>query len=321
MKIFLIFALLFLLRAQSAVIVDTDMGLDDVTAVSLLLSSELGSQVKGITTVQGIADVDKGTQNILKILTRINRTDIPVAQGLRHPISGNREFPLIWRNISDTLPYVSLPTASISPVNMSAPQFLVEMAMNNPGIDLVCLGPLTNIAKAIEYGGPSFVNNIGKVVVMGGAVFVPGNAPGGSPAECNLWIDPTAAMSAIGLGVFTRVVMIPLDVTDSSLVSLLVQTVSGVTAGNEAGQVVVDVIHSAQQVKYTLLHDPAAMAAYIQSQVAQYKSLDIEVVVQGDDNPVSGQTVVAAAGAPIQVGVALQTQEYSNMIQQIVSRK
>jgi len=67
---------------------------------------------------------------------------------------------------------------------------LLSLARSNPGVCLVTLGPLTNVALALAQD-PDFVRNVGRCVVMGGAPCCEGNVT--PAAEYNMWVDPEAA--------------------------------------------------------------------------------------------------------------------------------
>lgn len=75
-------------------------------------------------------------------------------------------------------------------------------------LTIVAVGPLTNVAKAIQKD-PQFAEKVGRIVIMGGAVLLPGNVS--QLAEANIYQDPNAANI-----VFTskaKVTMVGLDVT------------------------------------------------------------------------------------------------------------
>jgi purine nucleosidase len=67
---------------------------------------------------------------------------------------------------------------------------ILRLAQAEPGLTLVTLGPLTNIALAVERE-PELAGRIGRCVVMGGAPNCEGNVT--PAAEYNIWVDPEAA--------------------------------------------------------------------------------------------------------------------------------
>jgi len=141
-------------------------------AVALLLSHPNVS-IDAITVVNGLADVDAGARNMGRLLGLAGRKNVPLFAGRSTPLRGAAEFPGECRKISDDL------------------------------IQILALGPLTNIAEALERDHSiagnidSIARNSGEIVSMGGAARVPGNLQDGGAfnidnrgAEWNIFIDP-----------------------------------------------------------------------------------------------------------------------------------
>ena len=100
------------------------------------------------------------------------------------------------------------PILSIENDKKGAPAFIAETAKENSGdIELVTIGPLTNIAQALDLD-PELPNHINKVTMMAGASTVQGNVT--PAAEFNVWADPESAARVFGSGIPIR--MVPLDV-------------------------------------------------------------------------------------------------------------
>jgi inosine-uridine nucleoside N-ribohydrolase len=197
------------------IIIDTDPGIDDAAAILMALGSP-EIQVEALTTVFGNAPVTSSTRNALRILEAAHRTDVPVYEGVGKPYNGNAPMFAAHVHGSDgfgdgTWP---LPTTSCQPQN--AVIELIERVLQAPGeIALVALGRLTNIALALSVE-PRLAKALQTIVVMGGAIRVPGNA---SPvASANLWGDPEAADVVYRSG--ARIVQIGLDVCNQVEISL-----------------------------------------------------------------------------------------------------
>jgi inosine-uridine nucleoside N-ribohydrolase len=116
---------------------------------------------------------------------------------------------------SDGQGEVFLPPPTTSPLPIDAAQFMVRTVHESPGeITLVAVGPLTNIATAMQLD-PGFSSQLAGIVLMGGNAFVGGNA---SPAaEANILNDPEAA--DIVFGADCQIVMAGLDVTEQTVMS------------------------------------------------------------------------------------------------------
>ncbi len=175
------------------VIIDTDPGIDDAAALFLALASPELS-VEAVTTVYGNGPVDICTQNTIRILNAAGRLKIPVYQGAARPLL--REPTPGWAsqvhghdalgNTSFSLPAGPCPVAG-----RPAAVEIIERVMASPGeITLLALGRMTNLALAISLES-KLASSVAEIIVMGGAVAVPGNA---SPvASANLYEDPEAA--------------------------------------------------------------------------------------------------------------------------------
>lgn len=298
-------ALLFaaaLARAQSApIIVDTDAGSDDIMAVALLLSDPI-VRIDAITVVNGLAHVDAGARNMGRLLDLAGRKHVSVFAGRNEPLRGNNEFPPEWRKISDDLPGVPLPPASHPPERKRAADYLVERLRNaREPVEVLALGPLTNIAEALERDH-SIARNITEIVIMGGAVRVPGNLQDGgvfhtqnTSAEWNIFIDPIAARIVFRSGVPIR--LIALDATnkvhigpeflrefESKARSPLARVVAGVL---EADRESID-----QGIFYAW--DPLAAAALLRPSIVKTAAMHIEIK---EDSPQEGRTA-ATPGKP-----------------------
>ena len=72
------------------IMIDCDPGTDDSVCIIMALTHP-DVELLGITTESGNLPADKTAANALKILEYMDRGDIPVAQGMMHPML--REYP------------------------------------------------------------------------------------------------------------------------------------------------------------------------------------------------------------------------------------
>jgi inosine-uridine nucleoside N-ribohydrolase len=177
--------------APARVIIDTDPGLDDTAAILFTLACPERVTVELMTTVFGNTAIEDVTRNALAILEVAGRTDIPVYQGAARPLLREPKYAPHIHN-SDGLGGLSAdyqPRGSVQPGIAAAR--IVEHIMASPGeITLIALGPLTNVALALHLE-PRIAGAVKQIVLMGGAVHVPGNV---SPvASANMLNDPDAA--------------------------------------------------------------------------------------------------------------------------------
>ncbi|KAK2453811.1 putative uridine nucleosidase [Trifolium repens] len=173
------------------IIIDTDPGIDDAMAIFLALRSP-EVEVIGLTTIYGNVYTTLATRNALHLLEVAGRTDIPVAEGSHVTLTKGTKLRIAdFVHGADGLGNQNFPPPNGKPIEESAADFLVNQAKANPGkITVVALGPLTNIALAIQMD-PDFAKNIGQIVLLGGSFAVNGNV--NPAAEANIFGDPDAA--------------------------------------------------------------------------------------------------------------------------------
>jgi purine nucleosidase len=196
------------------VIFDTDPGVDDAMALFFLLRSpEL--TLDAVTTVYGNVDGEQTTRNAVILLDVAGRPDIPVAAGARRPLMRQPRLSGVVVHGDNGLGGAELSAPSRDIVTQRAAELIVERVMAAPGeITIIAVGPLTNIALATCLE-PKIVENVHELIIMGGAVTVPGNV---TPlAEANIHNDAEAAAIVFSAGY--RMALIGLDVTLKALIS------------------------------------------------------------------------------------------------------
>ena len=194
------------------IIIDTDPGQDDAAAIMLALGSpEL--DILGITTVAGNVPLALTSRNARIILEFCGRPDVKVFAGADKPVAR----PLI------TAEHVHGKTGLDGPElhdpqmplqQQHAVDFIIETLKREPAgaVTLCTLGPLTNIATALEKA-PEIAGRVRELVMMGGGFFEGGNIT--PAAEFNIYVDPEAAATVFKSGI--PIVMMPLDVTHKVL--------------------------------------------------------------------------------------------------------
>lgn len=203
-------------------ILDDDGSEDGMTAWAYMLQNPEFS-VKAMTITYGESHHAIFGNNVERMLTRLGITGIPVAVGRDTPLAGNNVFPDAFRKDTDTFwaPYVTLPNQALGTVDhRSAAKLIVDtINQSSEPVDILATGALTNIADALTLD-PSIAKKIGRVQIMGGAIFVPGNLredPDPLPqqnkvSEFNIWVDPVAAQKVFSAGL--PLYETPLDATN-----------------------------------------------------------------------------------------------------------
>ena len=203
------------------VIIDCDPGIDDAAAILMALASpEL--EVVALTTIFGNSSVEVCTANARRVLAAASRSDIPVYMGAGKPLlrpanegwashihGGDGLGGIVGDGSAGSLPTDEWESGKHAAVA------IIEAVMASPGeITVLALGRMTNLALAISLE-PRLAGVVQEVVVMGGAVTVPGNVSG--VATANLHEDPEAAAVLYRSGV--PIVQVGLDVCNRVTVS------------------------------------------------------------------------------------------------------
>jgi inosine-uridine nucleoside N-ribohydrolase len=201
--------------AQAArVMIDTDPGIDDVAAILMGLGSQ-ELQVEALTTIFGNTSVTQSTVNALRLLEAAGRTDIPVYQGVGKCYNFTESTYAARVHGADGFGDVAWPLPITPPQRRHAVLEFIDRVLGAPGeITVVALGRLTNLALAISVA-PQVATALRSLIVMGGAITVPGNAT--PVASANLWGDPEAAEVVYRSG--AKIVQIGLDVCDQVEIS------------------------------------------------------------------------------------------------------
>ncbi|AIN19887.1 inosine-uridine preferring nucleoside hydrolase family protein [Yersinia rochesterensis] len=194
-----------------SIIIDCDPGHDDAIALILALTSpELN--VQAVTTCAGNQTPDKTLRNALRILTLLERQDIPVAGGALKPLL--REL-IIANNVhgESGLDGPSLPDPGFAPQAENAVELMARILRDSSHpVTLVATGPLTNVALLLA-GHGALAAKIDRIVIMGGAVMLGNWTPA---AEFNIFVDPEAADRVFKSGI--PITMAGLDVTHQAQV-------------------------------------------------------------------------------------------------------
>jgi purine nucleosidase len=187
-------------------VVDTDTATDDPVALVMALRHP-GVRVEAITVVAGNVPVDQGVQNALYTLELLGgRT--PVFRGAQAPLLASLETSQFIHG-EDGMGDIGLPLCGREPHPGHAVDALLEAVGRYPGeVELVTLGPLTNVAMAL-HRDPSLAGKVKECVMMCGAADHLGNIT--PVAEYNVWVDPEAAKVVFSSGMPLK--MVGLDVS------------------------------------------------------------------------------------------------------------
>ncbi|CAA9579115.1 MAG: Inosine-uridine preferring nucleoside hydrolase [uncultured Thermomicrobiales bacterium] len=275
------------------VILDVDTGVDDALAIALAVSSPRVDLV-AVTTLAGNVDVDRTTANTLAVLDWLGADSVPVHRGASRPLA-RPHVDAAFVHGTDGLGNAGLPPSPRGVGADRGPAAIIRLASARPGqLTLVCVGPLTNLAIALNVE-PTLPSLLAGVVVMGGAYRVPGNVT--PRAEFNIYCDPEAAAQVLATP-FPRLTLIGLDVTEQVVLSRAAWTAAADGNGPVAG--LVDRIGRRAFVERglagTALHDPLALAAAVEPSLVAGESAGVTVGTEGEAR---GETRLDGAGSAV----------------------
>lgn len=193
------------------IIIDTDPGHDDVMALMLACRSA-EFNILAVTAVCGNSTLENTTRNAQFILDFLGRKDIPVYSGAEKPL----ERELIQAVVHGASGLDGIDPTNEAVLTGDAVDQILRLVKSNPNqVTVVALGPLTNIALAIQKD-PKTMMLVKGIVMMGGAINVAGNK--NRVAEFNIFVDPEAADIAMRFPV--KKTLVPLDACNHVLMQL-----------------------------------------------------------------------------------------------------
>lgn len=280
LAIFLVSALSREALAAKKIIIDTDPGTDDALALMLALNSpEL--DVRAVTVVPGNVTAAMGLDNALRMVSLANRCDIPVAAGAQHPLFQKLITAEFWHG-KNGLANIELPAGKCRVDARFGPDLIIEMVHASPHqITLVPVGPLTNIALAVEKD-PSIVPLVKEVILMGGSISG-GNV--NAAAEANIYNDPEAAQIVFQAG--WPLTMVGLEVGDKSLFSKKYFQEISQTHG-PINDFIVSVVNFMMNISAQFgspgapMYDPSAVAVAIDSSLVKVREMHVDVETRGE---------------------------------------
>ncbi len=277
------------------IILDCDPGHDDMIAIILACSSD-EIDLMGITTVAGNQTGDKTFINTLKVLTLINRIDIPVARGFDKPIFRKLTVAPRIHGVSG-LDGADLPEPNIEllervkTLDIHAVDFIIKSVKeSDEKVTIVPTGPLTNIAIAL-LKEPSIKDNIDRIILMGGAVYDSNITPA---SEFNIYVDPEAAKIVFESGI--PITMVGLDVTNKAILTFKDIEELNNLQGGVSGVIAPLLKFFAQANKDFFgiggapLHDALAVSYIIMPDIIKTKYLNVTIETEGKYT--RGRTVV-----------------------------
>lgn len=299
-------------RDPVPLILCTDMGtdVDDAWGLTTALALEKRRLIslQGITTVSG-KTVIRGSI-ALRLLEQAGRSDIPVAIGEEEPMVGGP--PPLWEGHEGRKILRFDGTDPIYFHPQRAPQFILQKSLEYANLLLLAIGPLTNIARAIE-NDPAFTRRLRGIVLMGG-----GYSSFNNRREHNFRSDPQAAEIVLRSGIPIK--MVGHNVTRqcrfswkefdqmTQIPKQLVSTLRGLTK----------VYLKVKARDHTWLHDPLAVVAAVHPQLVAFQTTQIYVNPRGTTTPVSMLKTPPAWSAEVEMAQKVSVREFKGFLKPLL---
>jgi inosine-uridine nucleoside N-ribohydrolase len=267
-----------------SLIIDTDAGTDDLVAIAYLLARP-DVEIDAITTVNGIAHAEAGARNIQRLLRAANRR-VDVFVGQDAPLEGRDAFPAAWRQQADEMAMLPAAAGRRPPRPDAVAAILTRLRTSSSPISLLALGPLSNVAAALERE-PRTMAKVEQIVIMGGAIDVPGNAPDNAQnpvAEWNMYVDPTAASLVFRAGL--PITLVPLDATSNVPIDRPFVSGFGSLPRPPLGRLASQLLESAGEMIDANAYyawDPLAAVAVTNESVLETRAQKVEVIRTGEE--------------------------------------
>jgi len=305
------------IQTPKPVIFDTDMAHEDMFAALFLLSHP-NVDVKAITVSgTGEAHCGPGVSNALGLVALSGHEDIPVACGRETPLAGNHVFPAEWRQAADDAYGVEIPAGGEAS-DLSAADLIIDLLQkSNEAMTIVAVGPLTNIAEALQKA-PEISTKIKEIYIMGGAVESKGNVGNSGVniqneyAEWNIYIDPVAANIVFKSGV--PIVLIPLDATEDVPVTRNFYKALDKNRNTPTANLVYDMLTANLDFVDSggfQFWDSLTASSFTDQSLVTFKELNLSVLEE--EGPESGRTKQDANGAKIKVAVRADHKKFEQL--------
>ncbi len=262
------------------IIIDCDPGIDDAIAIcAALFDPRL--DVLAVTSTAGTIPADKATANVRALIEHLDPPRYPrlgaASPTPNAPVNDDSEL-----HGFNGLAGIELPVSGRQHEHPSE-KVIAELLRQNPGeVTVVCLGPLTNLARVLQRE-PSLSEEIGRVVISGGAVSHPGNVT--PAAEFNMYFDPVSAQAVFHSA--TTKSLVPLDVTHLAMFGLdLIEKLP--IRSSRAGSLVHRLLQFAFRQHHQLLgretiplYDPIALLAVTDPEIFTWQEMAADVETKG----------------------------------------
>jgi purine nucleosidase len=266
-------------RMSRTFLIDTDVASDDAVALIMALRSP-SVEVVAITTVAGNVDVHQATRNAL-YTAELCGSYVPVYIGAEKPLE-RAHLNAHWFHGQDGMGDHGYPFPQRVAESKGATAAIVDVLEAHQGIEIVTLGPLTNLALALQRN-PDIAERVSRCVIMGGAPCCEGNVT--PAAEYNIWCDPEAARIVARSGLPIELVGWQLCRYDAALSEADIQHVLGI--GTPLAKFAIECNSQARE---AYLEQTGEVGISLPDPVAMAVALDPSIVTEHTDHYLDVET-------------------------------
>lgn len=296
---------------ERRILVDTDMGNDDWLAILYLLKHPKANIIGVTLSGAGLSGIREGVQHMVKlqeIAETLPKKNIPIAIGRQEAFIQKNPYPAHLREQTNNFYGLDQKIEQVANVStLPAEDFLIQQVNKHEGVEILALGPLTNIALAIQKD-KAFASKVGRLVIMGGAINVPGNVhflghPKNTSAEFNIFSDPEAAFIVFSSPI--RIDLVALDSTN--IVPIDIKILSELQRKKNSDSINF-MLNLFEKIRHSLIEpglfyawDP--LAAVVLMEEDFYSRKEVRISVETKNGPTYGKTYISEQGSKIFVVV------------------
>jgi inosine-uridine nucleoside N-ribohydrolase len=262
------------------VIIDTDPGIDDAVALTMALFDP-DLEVVAVTATGGNVFPNQATRNVQTIIEQLDPPRWPRVGAAPE----DNPLPADGRQLhgQNGLGNVDFAFAELAKAHPAEKVLCDEVRAAPEEITIVCLGPLSNIARAMGRD-PEFASMVGRLVISGGTISAPGRE---SPvADFNVYCDPMSARKVLKSAATKT--LVPLDISGEVTFTfdLFDQLPAETTrAGKFLRQILPFAFRAQRQVlgqEHVNLHDVATLVAVTNPELFETEMLAADVETEGE---------------------------------------
>jgi len=238
--------------------------------------------IVAITAVEGNVPAEMATRNVQTVIEQLDPPRLP-RFGAATPNENSDYRDACFIHGRDGLGEAGFVTADHHQRHLSEKIICDEVRAAPGEISIVCLGPLTNVARAMQRE-PQFIENVAEIIMMGGSFNGIGNIT--QTAEFNIYCDPESAREVFQAPV--KKILIPLDITSQvqftlNFIDMLPDETNSV--GAFLRQVVPHLFRSYHQqlgLESVQIHDAIALLQLLEPELFELEAWSVDVEVKGE---------------------------------------